>query len=474
MAAGGHPFPLPEQVLNSWISRNCVLWPAALLKGEHITRYLSAYRRSQWWSASELAALQASALSRLLRHAAAKSVFHSRRWTLTTDLLAPDLTQTLSRLPFMNKADLAERFSDVVTGSSYWATRKTTGGSTGQAVTLLKNPGALARERAATYRSYEWAGVEVGAPQARFWGVPHTRSRRFYYSMVDFVANRQRLSAFNFSETNLNSYYEQLVKFRPKYLYGYASMLKEFAAFVSATSKQLPASVVSVITTSEILTAGLREELQHAFQVPVFNEYGCGEVGSIGHECERGGLHLMAENLIVEIVDADGKPAAAGEIVVTDLHNYATPLIRYRLGDFAVASAAQCACGRGLPLISGVHGRAYDFVRAPDGKLFHPEALIYVFEMLKGEGAPIQQFQIEQTSGDTLAVRVVPKTGFGPSISGRIEELLHKHVSPLFRIDITTVDEIRREASGKLRLVKSRLAAQVAEKPGDASLAAGS
>jgi phenylacetate-CoA ligase len=287
--------------------------------------------------------------------------------------------------------------------------------------------------------------------------VPHSRQRRLFYAVADIVANRKRFSAFDFTSATLDTYYDELVRQRPKFIYGYVSMVQQFAAYLHDRGKRLPDSVVCAITTSEMLTDAIRAELRERLGVPVFNEYGCGEVGSIAHECEHGSLHVMAENLVLEIVDASGQPAQSGELVVTDLHNIATPMIRYRLGDFATALHDKCPCGRGLPRLARIHGRAYDFVRDRSGRRFHPEAVIYVFEMMKEQRVPIVQFQVEQVAIDKLLVRVVAAPGFGAEHTELIGTLLHRHVSAELGVEVTLVGQIPREASGKLRLVKSSL-----------------
>ena len=118
-----------------------------------------------------------------------------------------------------------------------------------------------------------------------------------------------------------------------------------------------------------------RELIKDVFSTRVFNEYGSGELGSVAHECEEGSLHLSAENMIVEVVDGN-RPCTAGEmgeLVVTELNNYAAPLIRYRTGDFASRSDKKCKCGRGLPVIEHLFGRAYDTLTNFEGKRFHGE-----------------------------------------------------------------------------------------------------
>jgi phenylacetate-CoA ligase len=334
---------------------------------------------------------------------------------------------------------------------------KTTGGSTGQAVTIAKNADALARERAATWRAYEWAGVNIGDVQARFWGTPLSRRGKLFYRTVDYISNRVRLSAFNLTASALDEYYHKLKRLRPAYLYGYVSMIVDFARHIEANKYEPIPNLKSIITTSEILDTTSRNLIESAFKVRVFNEYGCGEVGSIAHECEYGSMHIMAENLIIE-TDFSGSPGdKSGKILVTDLHNTAMPLIRYDLGDYATLTNKPCACGRGLPVISKIHGRAYDIVIDPSERRHHPEILMYIFESLKAENAPIQQFQVTQTDIDLLNITIVPGDGYGNHTEKDIRNRIAHDIHPGFRINFLCSESIQREKSGKLRIIKSEL-----------------
>ena len=117
--------------------------------------------------------------------------------------------------------------------------------------------------------------------------------------------------------------------------------------------------------------------------------YSSQEVGVIAIECPQGdGYHAMSEGLVVEVLRDDGEPCAAGEtghVVVTDLTNFATPLIRYDLADLAEA-AGPCACGRGLPRIRRILGRERNLLRLPDGRRFWP--LVGAFEYRAGAPVP--------------------------------------------------------------------------------------
>src|SRR5207253_2509642 len=120
-----------------------------------------------------------------------------------------------------------------------------------------------------------------------------------------------------------------------------------------------------VFVTSEKLYDEQRNLISRVFGCAVANGYGGRDAGFIAHACPEGGMHISAEDIIVEIVDAAGQvlpPGSAGEIVVTHLATSHFPFIRYRTGDVGVLDRQLCACGRGLPLLKEIQGRTTDFV----------------------------------------------------------------------------------------------------------------
>lgn len=410
---------------------------------------------SQWMLPEESARRQKELLVALVNESRSAVPFYR-----DLEAVAGDTASTaaaLATLPFLTKADLQRSAAALrSTRSLGRLVPKTTGGSTGEPVTIWKTRDAWARELAATWRGYEWAGVAVGDLQARFWGVAHTSSGRWRASLIDQVCHRIRIPAFAFSEADLQEYARRIDARRPHWFYGYVSMLTEFARFVKARGTPLRHRPACIVTTSEVLTAADRALLQEVFRAPVFNEYGCGELGTIAHECAAGSLHLSEENMIVEIMDGETacEPGRSGELVITELNNRAFPLIRYRTGDFGSISATPCACGRTLACLAEVQGRAYDFIRNRQGQLFHGEFLMYVFEDLRRQGADIRQFQIEQLDYDHFAVRLVPGPAYDHACEDVIRDLLLNSVDAEARVDFSYVETIARERSGKLRLIK--------------------
>jgi phenylacetate-CoA ligase len=172
-------------------------------------------------------------------------------------------------------------------------------------------------------------------------------------------------------------------------------------------------------------------------------------------------MHISAEDIVVEIVDASGKqlpPGASGEIVITHLATGDFPFIRYRTGDIGTLDAQPCRCGRGLPLLKDVQGRTTDFVVALDGTIMHALALIYVVRDLPG----IRRYKIVQESRTLTRVLVVPGPEFSNVVREQIVTGLTARLGEGVTIDVETVTEIAAESSGKFRYVVSHVRSDAA------------
>lgn len=445
--------------MNKTLSKYLFYYPATLLRGELVWKYLKQYQEQQWQSKDSLMQYQIVSLKRLLHHAADTVPYYQHVFfDGNIDINKIDNLEQLKQIPILTKSDVVSNADELRSTKHFtFISNKTTGGSTGQAVSISKNADALARERAATWRAYMWAGVSIGDIQARFWGVPLSQKRKFFYKVVDYISNRSRLSAFNINNKSLDAYYQKLIRLQPAYLYGYVSMIVDFATFIIDNNYKPIPSLKCVITTSEILNQHSRNIIETAFNTKVFNEYGCGEVGSIAHECEYGNMHIMSENVIVEIDHTNSPDDSSGRIIITDLHNYAMPLIRYDVGDFATLSTDACECGRNLPVIKKIHGRAYDVIKAPDGIKYHPEVIMYIFEDLKSKNVGIKQFQVIQKEIDLLEITIIKDNHYNQSTETVLTQSIKKAIHPSIRIIYHYTDNIKREASGKLRIIKSNI-----------------
>jgi phenylacetate-CoA ligase len=440
---------------DQFVFRDLIFRPVTWLRGQNVFTYLHRMDATQWLAPRQLADIQLLRLQALLRSARQVSPAYARRLAGLPERVAS--LDALRDAPTLSKQELRNEHAQLQSvRPGLLCVRKTTGGSTGEPVTLLKTRSAMAWELAATWRGYGWAGVGIGDSQARFWGVALDAKGRMKARLIDFVCHRRRYSAFDFNRQSFADYERRLLDFSPDWFYGYASMLAEFARWYAETGRTCPVQPRAIVTTSEVLSPDDRAIIAKSFRSRVFNEYGCGELGTIAHECPAGRLHTSDENMIVEILDGERpcRPGEKGEIVVTELNNLALPLVRYRTGDFGSLSEEACPCGRTLKVLDQVFGRAYDFIVSPSGRRFHAEFLMYIFEEAQRHEIGIAQFQVRQTSRDTLHVFAVPAPqGFKAEAQQKLVERIRTLLGEDMHIHVTLTDRIERERSGKMRVI---------------------
>ena len=434
--------------------REAIYHTAAWAQGTPFRTELSAALERQYWSQATLRQWQLDKLNALIAHARTTTDYY--RGLPTSPLQSLD---DIRDLPILNKDALRQHRNQMSSPTgSRGAVSKTTGGSTGAPVTLFKSRRAMAVELAATWRGMSWAGVHPGDKQARFWGVPHSLSGRIKARLTDTATNRFRCSAFAFTASDLRRFHEALLKRRPVYCYGYVSMLRALSDYITSNDLTRPSSLVAVITTAEPLTSPDRRNLESALNAPVFNEYGCGELGTIAHECEQHNLHENQDTHFLEVLDDQGRPANDGDlghIVLTDLFNYATPLIRYHIADSASSSAVPCDCGRTLRVITELAGREYDMLINKDGDRFHGEFFLYIFEELARNGLSVSAFRITQTGVDDLTLEIAaPSTSIINKVSNYMLDRLRRNFSNSVTLHTKKVDQIPRESSGKTRIIR--------------------
>ena len=209
--------------------------------------------------------------------------------------------------------------------------------------------------------------------------------------------------------------------------------------------------------TSERLYDHQRDDISRVFACPVANGYGGRDAGFIAHQCPQGGMHITAEDIIVEIVDKDGSPqphGTAGEVVVTHLATGDFPFIRYRTGDVAVMSDKPCSCGRGLPLLEEIQGRTTDFVVATDGTIVHGLAVIYPIRDIPG----IKSFKVIQETQEHITVQLVLDNDCAPGVDEKIADGIKARLGKTIEVAIERLTEIPPEKSGKYRYIVSHIA----------------
>jgi len=176
--------------------------------------------------------------------------------------------------------------------------------------------------------------------------------------------------------------------------------------------------------------------------------YTAREVGYIALQCpDHEHYHTQSENLLVEILDESGNPCEAGEtgrVVVTTLHNYATPLIRYDIGDFAQVGAP-CPCGRGLAVIERILGRVRNMLVPPNGERYWPSMNLNTVHRI----APVLQLQSAQVGLNELEIRLVVRRPLTRAEESVLIEHIAANLPDRLGIVLRYVSEIARSPAGK-------------------------
>lgn len=332
---------------------------------------------------------------------------------------------------------------------------KATGGSSGVPLQFDLDHASNDRKMAAWHRGYGWAGAGLGTRQFYLWGAAvgnPSRWKRWKDALYHALYRRRVVSSFDMSDQRVEWYLAELNRHRPDAIVAYTSPLYYFARALDERGL-VPYSPKTIVVGAEKLHGFQRELIERVFRAPVFETYGSREFMLIGSECpEHRGLHLTMENLLVEILDDDGRPTPDGEegnVVVTDLTNFGMPFIRYANGDRAVAGFGQCPCGRGLPLLRKVVGRRLDMLTTPDGRTIPGE----FFPHLIKEFGAIRRFQVVQESPDRIVVKLVVRGELGDGSRALLEREIRGVVGQAVDLRLEEVGDIALTAAGKLRVV---------------------
>ena len=383
-----------------------------------------------------LAARQKERLNELVKFARTNSKFYAEKYGGL-----PETVYDVSQLPPVTKVELMEHFDDVVTDPSV---RKadvmnyisdmgnigkpfmgkymvwTTSGTTGTPGIFLedKNWDAVITAVNVLRMGGEWYNMDVirgmmkaggnsasiFAGNGHFLGVTMLERQR--------NTNRSRGKRIRLIPVTLpiHEVVKQLNELQPAMFSGYASALGLLAQEQLEGRLNIHPSIV--ISSAEPLSLENRSLIQQAFGVPPRNNYGCSEGGVMGYECNHSRMHINADWVIFEPVDADHNPIPAGQLsdrtLITNLANRVMPIIRYELGDRITLLPEKCDCGITLPVIK-VEGRTDEILRfkSPNGGLI-PVLPLALWSVLK-ETPGVLKFQAIQTSPDELKIRVEPK-----------------------------------------------------------------
>lgn len=427
-------------------------------QGRHARAYVADVSRRLSLPRHAMARAQGTALREILLHARNTVPLYAERMAAAGfDPATMTDPAHLARLPALTRSDVAERAADLLS-SAYRGrplVEARSGGTTSKPVPFMQPEASVWRKDAAAHVLRARMGWRIGDRAAGLWGAvedlptdPVGTLRRAKSAVLGLIERTLWLPAADLSDDRLDEFTDTLRAFRPKALQAYPSAADLLARRVLAQGRQLP--IPLVLLTAETVFPAQRERIAAAFGGGVHSFYGAREVGWIASECtQESRLHLNTDGIHLE-ADDDGR------ILVTDLVNYAMPLIRYAVGDRGRLAEGSCPCGDPRPVLAALHGRVNDVFVLPSGRRV-PGSICDVrnYQLVDG----IVETQLVQDVVERLEVRWVAGPNYEPENLETLRAWLDETFDGELAFDFKRVDRIEPEPNGKTRYCISHVGA---------------
>ena len=465
---GAYRLPGPNTIPAVISSISGVTWPGLpTAMGTNMLALLYQLEQSQWSDSEVLRAKQFWQLEGLLRHAAKTVPFYRARLRAAgVNPAVPITPEAWARIPILSRSEVQTSFEALtsrrIPKSHGRISTITTSGSTGKPIKVLSTGLTGLMWRALTIRIHLWRRRDFSA---RLAAIRYDKGGRARYPDGARSASWGPSTAAIFATgpatllsitTPVAQQAEWLERQDPDYLGTHPTNLADLVRHCQQEGIKLT-RLREVETYGETLDPATRALCREEWGVPVADIYSAQELGYIALQCsDHEHYHVQSESALVEILDDQGRPCppgGVGKVIVTHLHNFATPLIRYDLGDYAEVGEA-CVCGRGLPVLNRIMGRVRNMLTLPSGDRLWPFFRVSRFNDI----APISQFQFVQKTPQLIEVRLVVGRELSEGEEVELRELIVARLGYPFTLRFSYLDEIPRSASGKYEDFRSEIA----------------
>ena len=397
---------------------------------------------------ADILAFQKEQLEKLLRHAYQTTPYYR-------DLLkveSPDISQ----IPPLEKKDIREQLKRLCSEAvpQKHRIKNATGGSTGTPLTFYQDRSYWNQRNLSVYYFDRWAGWDFGTPQLIIWGALEDLegNGHWKYQLNNFWRNHYWLNGFHLTDLKMRTAFQQMDRSHPQTILAYPSSLYQFAAFLFESGLVPKWNLKGIITSAEMLHAHYRSLAETVFGTKIYNRYGGREVGLIAMECAAGRMHINCRDLYLEI-DSPNPYTISGDILITQLNNYAMPFIRYRIGDIGRLSDEACSCGNQLPVLAELLGRSTATFRTRTGTLIHAGYFTQQFYNVIG----VDQFQLIQETVKRCVLKVVINTQWTEAARRYMVQKIQGALGADVIVTVKLVEEIPLPASGKREFTISKV-----------------
>jgi len=438
-----------------------ILWPGIPSpEGALLSSLLAQLEQSQFLSSEQIFVQQSRQLKSLFLHARDSTQFYRQRFTKAGfDPEAPITPDVIRQIPSLTRSDVQEAGDNLNTNSLPPGHGRSfqikSSGTTGRPVVVSKTTLTQIFYHAFNLRNHIWHRHDLNGKLAIIRYVANKRgmppqglSQKHWGARINILYDTGPSFLLNVA-SSLEDQAQWLMRRKPDYLTSYPSNLIALADHFTKQDYQLP-GLRQVITVSEVVNNKVRDACRRAWGVDVTDIYTCEEAGYVAIQCpDYEHYHIQSENVYLEVVNDDGEPCRPGEVgrvLITSLNNFATPLIRYELGDYAEVGES-CSCGRGLPVLTRILGRERNRLILPSGESQFP--YLGDHEEYREVTTAVQQYQFIQRSLEEVENKMVVSEPLTLEQENKLREIIIKNLGHPFHITFSYHDDIPKSTTGK-------------------------
>jgi phenylacetate-CoA ligase len=390
-----------------------------------------------------------------------KRISKNRQIKLSKETIFNDLKQ----FPILTKEIIRKNWNDLCSDlQNKKYILNTSGGTTGEPVKFVQGQNYVIKNFASTLAFNEIADYQYGDKLIKLWAserdLKGKQEGTFMKFINRYISKIYLLNGLNLSDDRIRRYLKEIRRIKPKIILSYVQSISELAKYIKKNNLN-PPKIKSILTSATTLSYELKRFLESTFNCNVYNRYGSREVGLIASSCrESDKLHINMLQKYIEILDNKQKPVkehTKGNIIVTNLTNYAMPLIRYKIGDVGSLnlSKEKCGCGNKFLQLDAVHGRITDIFKTPSGKKIYGGFFTHLFYFRNN----IKKFQVIQKEIDKIVIKIqtINNKSLNCSNERDLIQKVQKVIGKDVRIEIKYVNQIKPSRSGKFRYTISRI-----------------
>ncbi|MFX1310993.1 MAG: phenylacetate--CoA ligase family protein [Promethearchaeota archaeon] len=437
----------------------------------HYIHFIKEYffiKKHLYYSIEENLSIQKKRLFNMLNYAIRNVPYYNKiAQQRNIQISKETIFEDIKKFPVLTKEIIRDNWDSLHANlNKVRYTINTSGGTTGEPVKIVQTNKYKVLNFCSKIIFNEFGGYYSGDKLVKLWGnekdiLYMTRNKKEHI-INKYFRNIIFQNSFKMSSSIINNFIKEINYKKPKVMLAYVQSVFEMAKYIQQNELDIH-HLDSIITSAGVLTSKIRNYIESIFKTKVYNRYGSREVSVIGSSCEKSQkIHIDMFKKYIEILDYDNTSLGAhekGNIIITDLLNYAMPLIRYKIGDRGAIDFSTCPCGRGLIRFDNILGRVVDIFKNEKGELIDGEYFTHLFYFKDN----IKQFQVIQERINEIyiyLVMIIEKTKLDVLTENEISRSIRIVMGENCKVIFNYVDHINSSISGKFRYTISRLYSQ--------------